>query len=64
MNIAIIILTVITVIFTISIIVFLLLSINSKAYLTYKKKLLAFEEKKRKIEDEIENDRKGFKHGS
>lgn len=64
MNTAIIILIVITLVFTISIISFIVYSIKSKAYLSYRQKLIAFEEKKKRIEEELEKDRKRFKHGS
>lgn len=64
MNTAIIILIVITVVFTISIILFIIYSIKSGSYMSYRRKLLAFEEKKKRIEAELENDRKDFKHGS
>jgi biopolymer transport protein ExbB/TolQ len=64
MNTAIIVLIIVTVVFTISIISFLICAIKSKSYLAYREKLKAFEEKKARIEAELENDRKDFKHGS
>lgn len=64
MNTVIIVLIVITIITAITMLVFLYLSIKSKAYLSYKQKLIAFEEKKKRIEDTIEKDRKDFKNGS
>lgn len=54
MNTAIIVLIVVTVVFTISIISFLIFSIKSKSYLSYRQKLIAFEEKKKRIEAELE----------
>ena len=64
MNTAIIVLIVVTVVFTLSIISFLIFSIKSKSYLSYRQKLIAFEGKKKRIEAELEKDRKDFKHGS
>lgn len=64
MNTVIVVLILITVIITVLIIAFILLSIKAKAYLKYRQKLLSFEEKKKRIEADIEKDRKEFRDGS
>lgn len=64
MNTMIFILILVTVISTISIVVFILLSIKNKSYLSYQQKLIAFEERKKRIENEIEKERKGFRNDS
>lgn len=60
MNTIIIILIIVTVIFTVIVSVFLFYSIYSKSYLTYRKKLEDFENKKKRIEEDLDNDRKKF----
>ena len=64
MNQMIIVLIVLAAVVTIAISVFIVISLHSKAYLAYRKKLIDFEMKKKRIEADIENDRKEFKHGS
>jgi len=64
MNTVIISMIIITIAITVAIIIYILLSIKTKAYLSYKQKLIAFEEKKRRIEIDLDNDRKRFKNGS
>lgn len=60
MNTVILFLIIVTVLFTVAVIIFILMSLKSQAYTSYKQKLLAFDEKKKAIEEEIENDRKKF----
>lgn len=60
MNTAILFLIIVTVLFTVAVIIFILMSLKSQAYISYKQKLLDFDEKKKAIEEEIENDRKKF----
>lgn len=64
MNQMIIVLIVLATVVTIAIPVFLVISLRSRAYLSYRKKLIDFETRKKRIEADIENDRKEFKHGS
>jgi anionic cell wall polymer biosynthesis LytR-Cps2A-Psr (LCP) family protein len=64
MNTAITIMIILTLIFTIAIIGYLLYSLKYKAYLSYKQKLINFEEKKKRIEEDLKNDRKRFKRNS
>lgn len=60
MNEIIIALIIIAIVITVFVIIFIGLSLKSKAYLSYRKKLLAFEEKKQRIEVDIKNDKKRF----
>ncbi|MDE6708751.1 MAG: hypothetical protein K2K06_12040 [Oscillospiraceae bacterium] len=64
MNTAMIILMIITVSVTIFVVGFLLYSLHSKAHLIYRQKLADFENKKKRIEEELENDKKRFKRNS
>lgn len=61
MNTIILILAVLTTLLTTSVSIFLLYSIRSQSYLKYKQKLIDFENKKKRIEEDLENDRKRFK---
>ena len=64
METAIIILIILILAITIALAIFVIYSIKSKSYLEYRKKLNDFENKKRKIEECIENDRKRFKRNT
>lgn len=44
--------------------IFVLLAIRSKAYISYRKKLQDFEKRKRRIEEELQNERTKFKRNS
>ncbi|MBD9050105.1 MAG: hypothetical protein EGR41_02315 [Ruminococcus sp.] len=64
MDTIILILIIITLIITVFLAIFVIYSLKSKSYLAYKKKLNDFENKKRKIEEDIENARNKFNHNS
>lgn len=61
MDIAITTLIILTLVITIALIIFVIYSLNSKSYLMYRKKLNDFENKKKKIEEDIENAKDRFK---
>ena len=64
MNTIIIVLIALTIIFTIVFSLFMVYSFYSNAHLTYKQKLVEFENKKKRIEEDLENDRKRFKRNT
>ena len=64
MNTIIIILIALRIIFTIVFSVFMVYSFHSNAYLVYKQKLVEFENKKKRIEEDLENDRKRFERNT
>lgn len=64
MNTFIIILIIISILLTISVIFIVFRSIHSQSYLEYKQKLIDFENKRKKIEEELKNDRNKFKRGT
>ncbi len=64
MNTIIIILIALTITFTIVFSAFMVYSFQSNAHLEYKQKLVEFENKKKRIEEDLENDRKKFKRNA
>lgn len=53
-----------TLILTVVMVVVMLYAIHSKAYLRYQKKRIDFENRKKRIEEDLQNDREKFKRNS